>query len=40
LLLSDAQLLLVDEPLSALDPTLAQQTLARCSRRRVNAMPL
>ncbi|MBR7792628.1 ATP-binding cassette domain-containing protein [Undibacterium sp. FT147W] len=28
LLLSDAQLLLVDEPLSALDPTLAQQTLA------------
>jgi phosphonate transport system ATP-binding protein len=28
LLLSDARLLLVDEPLSALDPTLAQQTLA------------
>lgn len=28
LLLSDAQLLLVDEPLSALDPTLALQTLA------------
>ncbi|MEB0140502.1 MULTISPECIES: phosphonate ABC transporter ATP-binding protein [unclassified Undibacterium] len=28
LLLSDASLLLVDEPLSALDPTLAQQTLA------------
>ena len=27
LLLSDASLLLVDEPLSALDPTLAQQTL-------------
>lgn len=28
LLLSDAQLFVVDEPLSALDPTLAQQTLA------------